>query len=93
MDDPLYTIECSEKLKVMKLKTLVADKFSPNFRFLGRPGYFGHELTQKSKTCREFFFMVFNNLTKNHSNWWWSCQVTVLIWHGMTQLHMYQLVN
>ena len=32
--------------------------------------------------------MVSNNLTKNHWNRWWSCQIliqNVLIWHGITQ--------
>ena len=32
-----------------------------------------------------FCFMVFNNLIKNHWNRWWSCRVTVLIWHGMAK--------
>jgi len=46
--------------------------------------YFGFGSTQKPNIWWEFFFMVSNNFTKNHSNRWWSCRVTVLIWHGMT---------
>ena len=42
--------------------------------------YFGPGSTQKPKIWREFFFMVSNNLTKNHSNRWWSCQVPC--WFG-----------
>jgi len=49
--------------------------------------YFGPGLTEKSKIWRESFFMVSNNGTKNHSNWWWSCQIVIKNWlisHGIT---------
>ena len=40
-----------------------------------------------------FFFMVFNKLTKNHANRWWSCQILFwnwLIWYGITLLGFVQ---
>jgi len=39
-----------------------------------------HSLTSYNLTfCENNCFMVSNDLSKNHSNQWWSSQVTVLI--------------
>jgi len=58
--------------------------------------YFEHGSTQKSKIWWEFFFMVSNNGTKNHSNRWRSCQIVIKNWlisHGITLSPNYKTIK